>query len=154
MAGIMQMMMAGGGGAGFRHYRVYVTANNGDANHTAISEIEFRNAAGTDLTTGRTATASSSYVSNPANYAIDDIDTTAQSWATAVGVAVPVWWAVDLGSAQAAKDVRIWPQSGWTSRSPKDFKIQGSNDAAAWSDIATFTNVTGWSNGTPKVFSL
>jgi hypothetical protein len=39
-------------------------------------------------------------------------------------------------------------------RSPKDFKLQGSNDNSTWSDLATESNATGWTGDEVRTYSV
>lgn len=44
--------------------------------------------------------------------------------------------------------------SSFVSRAPKDFKLQGSNDLSAWTDLDTRTGITNWTQGTPQTFAV
>lgn len=37
---------------------------------------------------------------------------------------------------------------------PKAFVVRGSNNGSSWTDIKSFSGVTGWVNQTAKIFSL
>lgn len=147
----------------FRYLRVYITANNGDATYTSIQEIEYSTTAGgSDITTTGMATGQSDYTTTDNSYfakAIDNNFTTAGGGAyVSKDNTYPHWGTVDLGAgnAQLPVEFRMWCQnySGGPQRAPKDFKVQGSNDNTAWTDIKAFTGVTTWTAGTGKTFSL
>lgn len=144
----------------YQYLRIYISANNGDADLTGIQEIELASTAGgADVTVPAMSTAhSSAYGGYESPKLIDNDFTNISSgcWMTGLGVPFPHWVSVNLGSQQNMAEIRMWGQAatGGLPRSPKDFKIQGSNDGTTWVDIKTFTNVTGWAVGVPKTFNL
>lgn len=149
------------GGANWRHWRIYISANNGDS-YTAIQEVELRaTIGGADITSpsGMTVTQSSFYApsSNNGSRAFDDdyTDFSFRAWIdNAAGF--PCWVAIDLNTAASVAEVAMWCQAygGGPARAPKDFKVQGSSDGSTWTDVQTFTNATGWTSGTPMTFTL
>lgn len=140
--------------ASARYWRIYITANNGDS-YTAISELEFRaESGGADLTSPSMACSQSSYYSDwtAARAVNNSIGSAGNCWVTA-GDAPPHWAWFDFGSPVAPVELVIWGESGLPGRSPKDFQIQYSDDATTWTTLATFTNVTGWSDSA-RTFTL
>ena len=89
------------------------------------------------ISQGKTATASSTEDSQgtPAAYAVDG--NTGTRWASTF--ADPQWLQVDLGSTSSISKVVL----NWETAYGKAFKIQTSNDAAAWTDIYSTTTGTG-----------
>jgi hypothetical protein len=91
-------------------------------------------------------------------------NTAADSWATD-GTGQPWWVKADFGDGTGgtpgAQTIIEWTiaNSGnttgtWNTFSPKDFKLQGSNDNSAWSDLDTHTNVTSWGSPETKTYTL
>ncbi|MCG5241862.1 discoidin domain-containing protein [Azospirillum doebereinerae] len=113
----------------------------GAGDYTALFELEMFSASdgsGSDLTTGKTATASSVYSGFPAGRAIDDNAST--EWSTAEGAASNAWLSVDFGAAVTVRSLSITPQPG---RISGTVFVQYSSDAAAWATLATIAPVNG-----------
>ena len=138
----------------WKFWRIYITAV-GSGLVAGLAEIELRaTSGGADLTSPSTPMGASS---NNAASLVDN--NTSLAWTTA-STGSP-WWAwADLsasnyGQAQPAVELALWPSGSSTaSVSPKDFVVQGSLDGTTWTDIKSFSGVTGWTAGTPKIFSL
>ncbi len=138
----------------WKFWRIYITAV-GSGSVAGLAEIELRaTAGGADLTSPSTPMGASS---NNAASLVDN--NTSLAWTTA-STGSP-WWAwADLsasnyGQAQPAVELALWPSGSSTaSVSPTDFIVQGSLDGTTWTDIKSFSGVTGWTAGTPKIFSL
>jgi hypothetical protein len=157
-----QRAVAGGiaGGATARYWRIYITENNGDA-YTSIQEVELRGTlGGVDLTTPSTTTDASSFYApgfNSSSKLVDDsmaVDT--GPWVSDTGLVVPHWVSFDFGSLKEIRELAVYPQNGaaYVGRAPKAFIVQTSTDGVTWADKKTFSNVTGWVAGTPKLFDL
>lgn len=142
----------------WRYFRIYVTAI-GSGNIFGIGEIEVRGSSGgADMTNTGTRVAGTSGVR-----LLQLVD---NKWAVendcyeAFAAAAPYFVSADLGTYTAeqavfAAELAIYPHViSPSSKSPKDFKVQGSLDNVNWTDIKTFTGVTGWTAGTPKIFNL
>lgn len=142
----------------WRYFRIYVTAI-GSSNIFGIGEIEVRGSSGgADMTNTGTRVAGTSGVR-----LLQLVD---NKWAVendcyeAFAAAAPYFVSADLGTYTAeqavyAAELVIYPHViNPASKSPKDFKVQGSLDNATWTDIKTFTGVTGWTAGTPKIFNI
>ncbi|MBP2233144.1 hypothetical protein J2847_006479 [Azospirillum agricola] len=128
-----------------RYWRLFSSGApyTGAGDYTALYELEMFGAAdatGTDLTTGKTATASSAYPGFPAGRAIDDNPST--EWSTADGQASNAWIYVDFGTAVTVRALSLTPQP---SRISGTVFVQYSFDALAWATLATIApvNVTG-----------
>jgi hypothetical protein len=75
-------------------------------------------------------------------------------WTTASGGAIDSWVHVKLPVAAAFNAVLLTSRGeGWVRQSPKDFKIQGSNDAEIWDDLMTQTNIS-WNEKEQKKFTF
>lgn len=144
--------------AAYRYWRIYVTANNGNAT-TAISELELRTSfGGSDTTTPSTPAYQSTYYgvnSSTAAKAVNNIQGSGSNSWVSDGSALPQWIYYDLGTAQDIQEVQMYCEPGGTgtARAPKDFLIQGSSDALSWITQRTITNATGWVDNTPKLFT-
>ena len=153
--------------AAWRYWRIYITANNGGL-ATSIQEIELRGTiGGPDLTTPSTPADQSRYFYFPSegydNRAFRLVDNDFTDFAFKLwvndaenGNPLPDWVYFDLGTPTTVAELAMWPQarSDLVNRAPKDFLIQGSSDALAWSTEATFSGITGWSAGTGKTFAV
>ena len=75
-------------------------------------------------------------------------------WTTTGGGAIDSWVQVKLPAAAAFNAVLLTSRGeGWVRQSPKDFKIQGSNDGEIWDDLSTQTGVT-WDEKERKKFTF
>ena len=85
----------------------------------------------TDLTTGKTASASNE-AGGAASNAIDDAIsyTAGDYWATSSTAGFPIHWAVDLVTAQLVRKLRLQPFENANGVYVKDFQIWGSNVAS------------------------
>ncbi len=143
-----------------RFWRVYITANNGDAGYTSMQEIELRNS-GVDQTNPSMSCGQSSYF-HPDNALANKLfdnnltDYVTSVWENGIGAVLPHWVSIDTGGVIEVSEVAIWPQnySPLMARAPKDFEIQISNNGVSWDTLAAFTDVTGWSAGTVKTFPI
>ena len=86
---------------------------------------------GSNLLTGGTASASSTYSFNTADKAFDANDTT--YWEAGNASDAFQWVLMDLASPVTIRNFYISSQAA--SEVPRDFKIQGSNDGTNWTDI-------------------
>jgi hypothetical protein len=141
-----------------RYWRIYITENNGDA-YTSIQEVELRGTlGGADLTTPSTVTSQSSFFEvYDASKLVDNImDYIFNTWITGTGIVAPHWASLDFGTPTQVQELAVWPQAytGGPPRAPKAFIVQTSTDGVTWADKKTFSNVTGWVEGTPKLFDL
>ena len=152
---------ATGGGAPptWRYVQLVITANNGDS-FVSIQEIELRETvAGADVTNpSMVVTASGEFdtTNNKKENAIDNDFSTFGSGAWAASFSDPTTWSVDLGSQHPLAEIGIWAQVViGAARAPKDFAVQARNDPGdAWTTLASFTNITGWTAGAEMQFAL
>lgn len=149
-------------GTAYRWYRIYITANNGDATYTGIGDVQLRLTAGgaNQSTNPANASASTQFAAAPGNgsayQAFDGTLLTTNGWATTGGSAVPSWLKYDFGAGNAKiiTQAALWNQLGQTTRNPKDFVFEGSNDNSAWTNVGTFAGITGWTDNVAKLFTL
>lgn len=130
------------GATSYRYYRLYCS-DTGGAFGINIREIEIFTATtapgfltdnASDLTSGKTYTASSSPsgFNGPGNAFDDDAGT---AWS--VNNAGAGWVRVDLGTAAAARSANVRTESVFTS---VPYLLQGSTDDASWTTLATITS--------------
>lgn len=107
-----------------------------------VTDLGSGSAGTNDLTSsaGLTVTASSVALEHPGNTPDKGFDNNGASrWESVIGTTTPQWLQVDLGSSKAISGVTI----AWEHASAAEYKVQGSNDAAAWTDLSTQTGGSG-----------
>ena len=139
-----------------RYWRIYITANNGDASFTSIAEMEMRlTAGGATQCVGGTAAASSSYFNDNGSRAFNGSTLALNNTWVTQSVAPPHWCRYDFGAGvtKQIQEVAIFPETGLLDRAPRDFDIQSSDDASTWETVKSFTGITGWTAAW-RTFSL
>jgi hypothetical protein len=135
------------------YWRVYVTANNGN-DYLQLAEVQMRaTVGGADQCTGGTASAINYFSSNVPGRAFDDDPNT--HWLSEGDIHPgPDWWIqYQFGSAVDVAELVLKHWSGGvTSRMPKDFQLQYSNDLEAWTTAGSWTDQTGWTAGEERAF--
>jgi alpha-L-fucosidase 2 len=146
----------------FRMHRLNITANNGDANYTDVAElylfgtqstiqVEFapHNMTGASSPTPYSASGSANF-SSDSPYKAFDGDPTSLTDRYLANVGVPCFLEIDLGSSAAyilqGYSIAVFSE---TTRFPKSWTVQGSNDGTTWTTLDTRTNQTTW---TPDLF--
>ncbi|MBF0296686.1 MAG: discoidin domain-containing protein, partial [Magnetococcales bacterium] len=138
---------------GHRYWRLYVTASTATSDMLlSMYEIEMRaTTGGADQCNGGTASASHAnadaaklFDNNTSNYWVNG--------SPALGVVCWICYDFGIGSAVSVNELAILPRYG--NQCPKDFKLQWSDDNAAWTDRATWTGVTAWTDGVTKIFTM
>jgi len=141
----------------YRHFRLNITANNGDS-YIDISNLALNgvivnpvlNRASGSMTSDTApppfvASASSSYGTDPPWQAFDN------TWATAwVGTEAGTdWLEIDLGAGNGivVSAYSIWSADA-NARAPKNWTLQGSNDNSTWNTVDTQTNGPAIGSGT------
>lgn len=131
----------GGAGAGnLSIYELYIQKQASasaigvpSGEHTKITSVTSNS---TDIFSGGTATASGGTATNGFD------DTTATIWVT---TPLPVWIQYDFGADNYKLGVSYNITTGTlASQSPKNWTLQGSNDASAWTTLDTVTNEPAW----------
>ncbi len=143
----------------FRYYRLNITARSGVSVYTSIAEIELHTSiGGSDITTSTSPCYASSYygITQAPGKLVDNIRAaTTDCWLSSTS-SLPQWVYIDTGTYNEPRVVELlmYPHPIIPGRTPGAFVVQGSNDASNWTDIKTFTDVTGWVADTPKTFAL
>jgi hypothetical protein len=144
--------------AAHRYWRLYITANNGSS-YCNLTELWLCTAIGgasVAANAGGTATASSSAFGWTPNYAFDGVSNVDNGWHSAAQ-GFPMWLQYDFGAGND-KDII---EFGITSRNPtsaatdtpKDFKLQYSDDGATWTDKFSIVSQTSWGGYETRRFS-
>ena len=148
----------GGGGGGYRYWRIFMLNNNGDPNYLALNEVELRGSVGgADLTSPITPVAASTYnAAYDPQYTVDNSLGTTPLWISAQLAVANQWLRYDLGTPTALAQVAMcFTEASWAGRSPKDLRIEGSNDGTNFTTVKTFLGNTSWPyGGVFKVFDL
>lgn len=148
----------------WRYWRLYTTANNGDASlgigYAATSIYGFVLAASTGgptlLTSGMAYNQSDEYSGATSFSAACTALGTAGYWATSGSVPAPWWATVDCGSSISPVECRMACEniSQGPARAPNTFQIQGSSDGTTWNTVKSFSGVNSWVQGAAKSFAL
>ncbi len=154
---IAKLVNAAAAGPNKRYWRFYCSAVQSGTT-MVIQEIELRiSIGGSDILTPSTpVVASSEYSTYVAAHLVDGNLTNDQDvWAT-VG-SLPQWAYFDTGGNTEVLQGVVYPQnnSGTVATvAPMDFVWAWSPDFTTWTDVNTQTGITGWTAGTPKVFTF
>ena len=157
---LRRLMMAESPAGGHRFWRLLMTSPGSDPDWYSLQEIELRGSiGGPDLTSSALAVASAIgntwYETGPPDRAFDNnlIDYAFRAWVAPIITDQYVGW--DFGSPVSVAEVAALPQARTEliSRAPSGFKVQASSDATSWTDVASFSGVSGWTLGVWKTFS-
>ena len=136
-----------------RYWRINVTAFNGGTVLTIHEITMAESIGGSNVATGGTASASSTFGGAVASRAFDGNSST--EWSSSSS-SMPQWIAYDLGAGVKKHVVSVsitCPGSGFTNRAPKDFDIQYSDDGSSWTTYWSVTNQTGWTASQTRTFN-
>lgn len=126
----------------------------GSGDRVYLYEIEMFSAAdasGSDLTTGKTVSASSADAGNPASNAIDD--NISVGWATLAGAATDAWVSVDFGSAVTVRSFTLRAMNtGANARISGTVLLQYSTNNSTWTTLAT-ANPANAADGVKQTFT-
>lgn len=151
--------ISGGGGAGFRIWRVYVTAAATSGTYFCnIAEIKLRNSVGgDDIELIPELAMSSSYDTNAGfeNRSAFDSDPVTL-WSTLNNAAGPAWVGIPISSTNDIKQLVIQAGNNSTraARAPTSFLLQYSDDGDHWITILTRTNEPAWSVSESRLYSI
>ena len=151
--------------ASYIYYRVHITASN-DGTYVGIGELALYE---TDLIPTMTSNTAPSGVASasseeatplPAYKAFNDTSTnnTYDRWATAASTTG--WLRYEFITAYVVKEYALTTQaltSDGTTKAPKTWTLEGSNDGTNWTTLDTQTNVTDWGStqwGWRKTFPI
>lgn len=150
----------------YRYYRFVVTAT-AEGNSVRIGEIGLSSYASfksvdwyedsyiVPVMTGSpqdgyVATASSYYSGHNPYYAFDRSTDGAHKWLSDGSTVSGSWLKIELPTAQTCNVFTIKaPAEGFQTRVPTEFKIQGSNDDSAWTDLVDVSGIS-WNSGESK----
>lgn len=122
----------------YRYYRLYITTAY-TTSAIEVSEIAFSLVTTVDAPT---ITTSSEAAGLPATNVIDGLTSTNWKSTSAPTVAAPQWLQLQYSSPQTFNKVTITSCAynngeGYSSRDPRDWTIEGSNDATTWTILDT-----------------
>ena len=144
----------GGGGSSAKFWRVFITENHGATGiRCNVGEIEFRSTiGGPSDSVGGVAYASSDTGGSYTPAAAFDGNDTSTSWLSA-SAELPQWIGYEHISEISVAEIRL--VSGYnTSRAPKDFEIQSSQDGVTWETRATILNEPTWTTWESRTYTL
>jgi hypothetical protein len=139
-----------------RYWRIYITANDGNATFFGATEFEMRGSVGganllSILTGAGPATASGETNASNAAWRASDNSNTSGWLANVAGGGLPGWWKYDFGhaghtgpSTADVKQILIRGSFNAPTGSPKDFQLQWSDNNSTWTTVLTVTGQTGW----------
>lgn len=156
---IMVAAATGAPEASYRYWRIFILNNNGDASFLAMNEVELRGSVdGADITTPATpVTASTQYNGTYAPECTVDNSLVIESrWISAPSAVANQWLRYDLGTPQVVMQVAVYFSNPYApGSSPKDLRIEGSNDGTSFTTVKTFLGNTSWpGGGVFKLFDL
>ena len=157
---IMVAAATGAPAASYRYWRIFIL-NSNSGGYLALNEVELRGSVGgADITTPATpVTASTQYdmLYDP-RYTVDNSLSTTPLWISSPNAVINQWLRYDLGTPTAIAQVAMcWNAASMAGEgtSPKDLRIEGSNDGANFTTVKTFLGNTSWPyGGVFKVFDL
>jgi hypothetical protein len=133
------------------YWRLNITANNGDPDYLAITEVEMRaTTGGADQCNGGISSASSNYPSYVAANAFDNDANTAWITGTAITTGILTY------QFSSAVDVLQYTIQITVSqvRAPKNWTLQWSDNGTAWTTADTRAGVTDWLSNGIKTFNV
>lgn len=158
---IMVAAATGAPAGSYRYWRIFILNNNGDGGHLALNEVELRGSVGgADITTPATpVTASTQYYETYGpEYTVANSLSVESLWISYPYVTTNQWLRYDLGTTTAIAQVAMcWNAASMAGAgtSPKDLRIEGSNDGTNFTTVKTFLGNTSWPDGGVfKVFDL
>ena len=153
---IMVAAATGAPAASYRYWRIFILNNNGDVNYISLNEIELRGSVGgADLTSPTTPVAASTQYNGTYDpkYTVDNFLGVSPWWVSVQAAITNQWLLYDLGTAKAVAQVAMcFNDPAAPGRSPKDLRIEGSNDGTTFTTVKTFLGNTSWTVG--PVFKL
>ena len=158
---IMVAAATGAPEASYRYWRIFILNNNGNGDFLALNEVELRGSVdGADITTPATpVTASTQYnESHAPERTVDNSLAVTPLWLSSPSAVTNQWLRYDLGTPTAIAQVAMcWNAANMAvaGTSPKDLRIEGSNDGTNFTTVKTFLGNTSWPDGGVfKVFDL
>lgn len=156
---IMVAAATGAPAGSYRFWRIFMLNNNGDPYFLALNEVELRGSVGgADLTSTTTPVVASSFYSGTYDpkYTVDNSLSTTPLWVSTLQSVTNQWLRYDLGTPTAIAQVAMcFNDPNGPGRSPKDLRIEGSNDGMTFTTVKAFPGNTSWTMGSVfKLFDL
>ena len=156
---IMVAAATGAPEASYRYWRIFILNNNGNGGYMALNEVELRGSVGgADITTPATpVTASTQYDGTYGpEYTVDNLLVELPRRISASFAVANQWLRYDLGTPTSIAQVAMCFNDPYApGSSPKDLRIEGSNDGTNFTTVKTFLGNTSWpGGGVFKVFDL
>ena len=156
---IMVAAATGAPAASYRYWRIFILNNNGNVDFLALNEVELRGSVGgADITTPATpVTASTQYdATYDSKYTVDNLLVDLPRWVSSPSAVTNQWLRYDLGTPTSIAQVAMCFNDPYApDSSPKDLRIEGSNDGTTFTPIKEFLNNTSWTTGAVfKTFTL
>lgn len=154
--GLLLKPVSGGGPGAHAYWRLLISAvQTGVPSFIGCTELTLHETVGgANVATGYSAVLSSGEV-NSANSDDRAFDSnfTDSGWLD-YGDSPPRWVGVQFSSPKQILQFGITASYNYSQGTPKDFKLQYSDDGSTWADAASFTNVTGWGAIETRLFSV
>ena len=134
-----------GKSAGYQYWRIFMVDNNGSSSYVFFAEIELAETiGGPDVTTPSTPVTASSTLST--NFlpekTIDNITDSSTYWLPTSNT--NQWVRYNLGTPKNIVQMRIYPYNGSYTYSPKNFRLEASNDDVNFTPIITVSSYNSW----------
>ena len=142
----------------YRYYKIEITETEIGGGYISIGRIAFSGTVGGSFVSSNantTVSADSTY----SGYSLSDLlkntvtSGSLDAWAPTAPT-FPQSLIFDTGKPTVVEELSIMPQRELPNRSPRNFKLFGSNDRGVWEPIKTFNGKTGWATDTWRSFSL
>jgi hypothetical protein len=146
---------ATGNGTAYRYYRLLIE-NTTDGTNAGVAEVEFAETiGGVDTTAGQVYSDSDHWPGFDASKAFDD---NPSSEYASSGSALPHSLTVDYGATSGnwkkINQVKITARGGGAgNQAPTQFRVQGSANATAWTDVIVKTGLAAWSDSETRTYS-
>lgn len=142
---------------GYTHYRIFIFAPV-SARYAQIVEAELLDSSGQDLFDLYTVQTSESSLNSDSYKADKTIDNLFgnNKWTSKPGLQFNSWVAYNFPVAVLPKNLTItnYTSTSESSRQPKDFAVQYSNDGVSWTTMKSFSEVSTWDANEKKTFNL
>jgi hypothetical protein len=149
------------GGTPRNAWRIYIDANDGAGTYCGMTELEMMTSVGgSDVTANDGRIFRSSAVnSENESYQAFDGNFTGTGWLSSGGTSNEfLGFHFTLFGAPPVAIVQFAITASWNvpTGSPRDFRLQWSNDMSSWTDARVVTGETGWGSGPPerRVFNV
>jgi hypothetical protein len=153
----------GTGPGAHRYWRLLINANDGNASYMGVTQLVLRDRQGVIVSgwDGSDAAVSASSEINEPNKASNAFNGlfSSNAWLSATAGSAQ-WVKNDFGAATSAgapveiKDFDIYAVGTVPDASPKDFKLQWSDNNSTWTDALTVTGETGWTANEQRTFTV